>query len=125
MPTSWRFQKEIAGSGSLGDLGAHIIDLARFLVGEPTSVMGYTKTWINERPTGSGGMVKSDVDDGFVATMEFENGALGTVEATRFAKGRKNFNSFEINGENGSIQFNLERLNELNVYWANDTPDTT
>lgn len=125
MPTSWRFQKHIAGSGALGDLGAHIIDLARFLVGEPKYVSGMTHTWITERPDGSGGMVKSDVDDGFVAMMEFENGALGTVEATRFAKGRKNFNSFEINGENGSIQFNLERLNELNVFWAGDEPNTT
>lgn len=125
MPTSWRFQKNIAGSGALGDLGAHIIDLARFLVGEPKSVMGYSQNWISERPTGSGGMVKSDVDDGFVAAMEFDNGALGTVEATRFAKGRKNFNNFEINGENGSIQFNLERMNELNVFWATDEPNTT
>jgi predicted dehydrogenase len=125
MPTSWRFQKNIAGSGALGDLGAHIIDLARFLVGEPKSVMGYTQTWLTERPDGAGGMTKADVDDGFVAAMEFENGALGTVEATRFAKGRKNFNNFEINGENGSIQFNLERMNELNVFWAGDEPNTT
>lgn len=125
MPISWRFQKDIAGSGALGDLGAHIIDLARFLVGEPKSVMGYAQTWMKERPDGSGGMAKSDVDDGFVAAMEFENGALGTVEASRFAKGRKNHNSFEINGENGSIVFNLERLNELDVFWADDEPDTT
>jgi len=125
MPTSWRFQKEPAGSGALGDLGAHIIDLARFLVGEPTAVQGMTKTWITERPDGSGGMVTSDVDDGFVATMEFENGALGTVEATRFAQGRKNHNGFEINAENGSIFFNMERLNELNVYWRGEDPNTT
>lgn len=125
MEISWRFKKDIAGSGALGDLGAHIIDLARFLVGEPKSVMGYAQTWMTERPDGAGGMTKADVDDGFVAAMEFENGALGTVEATRFAKGRKNFNSFEINGENGSIQFNLERLNELNVFWADDKPNTT
>lgn len=125
MPSSWRFQKDVAGSGSLGDLGAHIIDLARFLVGEPKSVMGLAQTWLTERPDGSGGMVKSDVDDGFVALLDFENGALGTVEATRFAKGRKNFNSFEINGENGSIKFNLERMNELEVFWAHDEPNTT
>lgn len=125
MPISWRFQKDIAGSGALGDLGAHIIDLARFLVGEPKSVMGYAQTWMTERPDGSGGMTKADVDDGFVAALEFEGGALGTVEATRFAKGRKNFNSFEINAEHGSIQFNMERLNELNVYWADDEPNTT
>lgn len=125
MPISWRFKKDIAGSGALGDLGAHVIDLARFLVGEPKSVMGYTQTWMKERPDGQGGMAKADVDDGFVSAMEFENGALGTIEATRFAKGRKNFNNFEINGENGSIQFNLERLNELNVFWADDQPNTT
>jgi len=70
-------------------------------------------------------MIKSDVDDGFVALLDFENGALGTVEATRFGRGRKNFNSFEINAENGSIHFNLERLNELNVFWQHDSPDTT
>ena len=125
MPTSWRFQKDIAGSGALGDLGAHIIDLARFLVGEPKAVSGLARTWITERPDSSGGMVKSDVDDGFVALLDFENGALGTVEATRFAQGRKNYNSFEINAENGSIQFNLERLNELNVFWKGENPDTT
>ena len=125
METSWRYQKHIAGSGALGDLGAHIIDLARFLVGEPRSVSGLANTWITERPDGSGGMVKSDVDDGFVGLIDFENGALGTVEATRFAQGRKNFNNFEINAENGSIQFNLERLNELNVFWKGESPDTT
>ena len=125
METSWRFNQAIAGSGALGDLGAHIIDLARFLVGEPRAVSGLARTWITERPDGSGGLAKSDVDDGFVALLDFENGALGTVEATRFAQGRKNFNSFEINAENGSIVFNLERLNELNVYWKGEQPDTT
>lgn len=125
MPTSWRFNKAVAGSGALGDLGAHSLDLARFLVGEPKSVMGNTKTWLTERPDKSGNPVPSDVDDGFVAALEFENGALGTVEATRFAKGRKNLHSFEINAENGSIHFDLQRLNELNVYWADTEPDTT
>jgi predicted dehydrogenase len=125
MPISWRFQKDVAGSGSLGDLGAHIIDLARFLVGEPKQVMGKTQNWLPQRPDGSGKMVKSDVDDGVVALIEFEGGALGTVEASRFCPGRKNFNSFEINGENGSIQFNLERLNELNVFWKGEDPKET
>jgi predicted dehydrogenase len=125
MAISWRFQKDIAGSGALGDLGAHIIDLARFLVGEPKQVMGKTQNWLPQRPDGSGKMVKSDVDDAFVALMEFEGGALGTVEASRFCPGRKNYNSFEINGENGSIQFNLERLNELNVFWKGEEPRET
>ena len=77
MESTWRFQKDICGSGALGDLGAHIIDLARFLVGEPKAVSGLAQTWITERPDGSGGMIKSDVDDGFVALIDFENGALG------------------------------------------------
>ncbi|NLX09937.1 MAG: Gfo/Idh/MocA family oxidoreductase [Chloroflexi bacterium] len=127
MPTSWRFQKSVAGSGALGDLGSHIIDLARFLVGEPKQVMGMTQNWISQRPAGdgSGRMVPSDIDDAFVALVEFEGGALGTLEATRFAKGRKNHEVFEINGENGSIRFNLERLNELDVLWAGDEPRET
>ena len=127
MPTSWGFQKDSAGSGALGDLGSHIIDLARFLVGEPTSVMGMSQNWIKERPSGDdpNKMIPSDVDDAFVSLVEFENGALGTLEATRFAAGRKNYNAFEINAENGSIGFNMERLNELNVYWKGDDPKET
>ena len=125
MTISWRFQKDIAGSGALGDLGAHIIDLARFLVGEPQEVMGLTQNWMPQRPDGSGNMVPSDVDDGFVALLAFEGGAIGTVEASRFCPGRKNYNTFEINAEHGSIQFNLERLNELNVFWKGDTPKET
>jgi predicted dehydrogenase len=70
-------------------------------------------------------MVPSDVDDAFVSLLEFENGALGTLEASRFSQGHKNYNCFEINGEKGSIQFNLERLNELNVFWAGEDPKET
>jgi predicted dehydrogenase len=127
MPTSWRFQKDMAGSGALGDLGAHIIDLARFLVGEPKRVVGLTQNWLKERPSPGDPkkMVPSDVDDAFVSLFEFENGALGTLEASRFCQGRKNYNCFEINGEKGSIQFNLERLNELNVFWAGEDPRET
>jgi predicted dehydrogenase len=125
-PKIWRLDKSVAGSGALGDLGAHVLDLARFLVGEPKRVSGLTKTFIEERPLPDGsGKGKVDVDDAFLSMIEFENGAIGTVEASRFAQGRKNFNSFEINGENGSIQFNLERMNELNVFWANEDPKET
>ncbi len=86
-----------------------------------------TRTFIEERPLGdgSGKMGKVDVDDAFVSLFEFENGALGTLEASRFCQGRKNFNSLEINGENGSITFNLERMNEMNVYWAHEEPKET
>ena len=126
-PKIWRLDKNVAGSGALGDLAAHIIDLARYLVGEPTRVMGITKTFVTERPLpdNPNKMGKVDVDDAVITLLEFENGAIGTVEATRFAQGRKNYNSFEINGENGSIVFNLERLSELNVYWAHEEPKET
>ncbi len=125
-PKIWRLDKKVAGSGALGDLGAHIIDLGRYLVGEPRSVMGMTRTFVEERPLPDGsGKGKVDVDDAFVALLDFENGALGTVEASRFCQGRKNFNCLEINGEKGSIQFNLEKMNELNVFWANEDPKET
>lgn len=125
-PKIWRLDKSIAGSGALGDLGAHIIDLARFLVGEPKRIMGMTKTFIEERPLPDGsGKGKVDVDDAFISLFEFENGAIGTLEASRFCQGRKNYNSLEISGEKGTISFNLERLNELNVYWADDEPKET
>jgi predicted dehydrogenase len=125
-PKIWRLDKSVAGSGALGDLGAHIIDLGRFLVGEPKKVMGMTRTFVEERPLEDGsGKGKVDVDDAFVALMEFENGALGTVEASRFCQGRKNHEVLEINGEKGSIRFNLERLNELEVQWAGEEPKET
>jgi predicted dehydrogenase len=122
----WRLDKSVAGSGALGDLGAHIIDLGRFLVGEPKSVMALTKTFIKERPLpGDGGKAPVDVDDAFEAVVEFENGAVGTLEASRFAAGRKNHEVFEVNGSKGSIKFNLERFNELEVFWKEDAPKET
>lgn len=121
----WRLSKEQAGSGALGDLGAHIIDLGRYLVGEMKSVGALTRTFITERPTAEGGTGRVDVDDAFVSVVEFENGAIGTLEATRFAAGRKNHEVVEINGEKGTIRFNLERMNELEVYWVDEEPKET
>ncbi len=112
----WRLDASEAGSGVLGDLGTHIIDLARFLVGEPASVNGVTATFIKERAGESGATQQVGVDDAFVAAVQFENGAIGTLEASRFARGRRNHQVIEINGEKGSIVFNVERLNELEVY---------
>jgi predicted dehydrogenase len=109
-PHSWRMTKATAGSGALGDLGSHVVDLARFLIGEPTAVSATMKTFVTERP---GGTV--DVDDAFAATVEFASGAIGTLEASRLATGHKNGLVIEINGSNGSLRFNLERLNELEV----------
>lgn len=122
-PIVWRLEKETAGSGVLGDLGAHIIDLARFLVGEMTTVSAVTRTFIPERTNAAGERQAVDVDDAFAAVVEFENGALGTLEASRFALGRKNHNVFEINGERGSVVFNLERLNELEVHIPGQQPE--
>ena len=125
-PLIWRLQKPLAGSGALGDLGAHIIDVGRYLLGDVSSVSAMTKTFIKERPKlDESGMGTVTVDDAFAAVMEFESGAMGTVEATRFASGRKNALGFEINGEKGSIRFDLERLNELQVFWNDDEPKET
>lgn len=121
-PMVWRLKKDIAGSGALGDLGAHIIDLARFLVGEPTAVSGLTQTFVKERPTDDGGRDTVDVDDAFVSLVQFENGAIGTLEASRYANGRKNHQRIEINGSKGSIVFNMERLNELEVHLSDSEP---
>jgi predicted dehydrogenase len=108
----WRFERATAGSGALGDLGAHVIDLARYLVGEIEAVSGGTRTFKEGR----------DVDDAFEAVVEFENGAIGTIEASRFCPGRKNAFAWEINGSKGSIAFDLERLNELEVNLRGSKP---
>ncbi|MFN2134530.1 MAG: Gfo/Idh/MocA family protein [Candidatus Promineifilaceae bacterium] len=125
-PKIWRLDKDVAGSGALGDLGAHIIDLAHYLVGDMKTVAAMSETFIKERPLVDGeGSGIVDVDDAFVAAVEFTNGAIGTLEATRFAAGRKNHNTFEINGEKGSVRFNLERMNELDVFWVGEDHSET
>ncbi len=116
-PRVWRLQKAHAGSGALGDIASHSIDLARYLVGEITEVSGLLETFVPERPLPEGGgMGKVDVDDAALALVRFANGAIGTIEGTRFAPGRKNYNRFEVNGSRGSLAFDLERMNELELY---------
>jgi len=130
-PLVWRLQKEIAGSGAHGDLNAHIIDLARYLVGEIVEVVGHAQTFIKERPLlaetagglgakAKGGRGKVTVDDACIFLAEFSNGAIGTFEATRFAAGRKNYNRIEINGSKGSLAFCFERMNELEFFSRED-----
>ena len=116
-PKVWRLNKAEAGSGALGDLGSHIVDLGRYLVGEPVRVSGALTTFIKERPWGT-----VDVDDAFVATIEFENGAIGTLEGSRVALGRKNHMTWEINGTRGSVVFDQERMNELHVHLPGSLP---
>jgi predicted dehydrogenase len=115
---TWRFERSHAGSGAVGDLGAHIIDLARYLVGEIQALSAITRTFVPER---AGRRV--DVDDAFEAIVEFEQGAVGTLEASRLCPGRLNHLTFEINGTRGSVAFDLERLNELRLCRA-DAPET-
>jgi predicted dehydrogenase len=122
IPLVWRLRKEAAGSGALGDIASHSLDLARFLVGEISEVACALRTFIKERPLPDNPkkMGEVTVDDASAAIVHFANGALGTIEASRFATGRKNYNRFEINGSKGSIAFNLERMNELEVYLSSD-----
>jgi predicted dehydrogenase len=126
-PMTWRLQKETAGSGSLDDIGSHLVDLAQFLVGNITEVVGATETFIKERPLGEEGagaeMGRVTVDDAAAFLARLENGAMGTFEVTRLAPGRKARESFEINGSRGSVFFDLERMNELDVYLKDDSPD--
>ncbi|MER6280463.1 Gfo/Idh/MocA family protein [Streptomyces sp. NPDC059688] len=131
-PLTWRLRKEHAGSGSLGDLGAHIVDLAQYLAGERLAgVSALTETFVRERPlpggAGSGltampaaGTGTVTVDDAALFTGRFASGALASFEATRYATGRKNALRIELNGERGSLSFDLERLNEL---WFHDATE--
>jgi len=115
-PWSWRNDAETAGSGALGDLGAHTLDLVRFLVGDIDAVSGHLRTFVDERPVADGSERRPvTVDDAYSAQLELENGAMGTVEATRFGTGHKNDHTIEIEGTTGGLRFSLERLNELDV----------
>jgi len=117
-PLTWRMQADQAGSGALGDLGAHIVDLARFLTGdEIAGVSAVGATFVEERPLPGGeGAGRVTVDDAVVFSARFGSGALGSFEATRYAAGRKNGLRIELNGSAGSLAFDLERLNELEFY---------
>lgn len=127
-PLTWRLRKDQAGSGVSGDLGSHIIDLARYLVGEFKEVQGTGETFVKERDivndTGGRVGVKRgvDVDDATLFTCRFDNGALGVFEVSRVAGGRKNYEYIEINGSKGSLIFNLERMNELRFFSREDPP---
>lgn len=134
-PLVWRLQQEIAGSGAHGDLNAHLIDLAHYLIGDISEVVGMSETFIKERPLPdeTGGLSATSgktaetgpvtVDDATLFLARFENGALGSFEATRFATGHRSTNSFEINGSKGSVIFDFERMNELQVYFSEDKED--
>ena len=132
-PLTWHLRKEKAGAGPHFDLNSHSVDLARYLIGEIDAVTALTTTFIKERPLPGAGAATLSAGSGEAAEMgdvteddatfmlaEFENGAIGSFEASRFAPGRKNFNYFEIYGSKGSIVWNLERMNELQLFQRDD-----
>jgi len=129
-PLVWRLQRERAGSGALGDIGAHIIDAGQFVTGQRiTGVSAVTETFVRRRPllastagglsaTGGAETGEVTVDDAALFTARFEGGGLGSFEATRFATGRKNALRIEVNGSVGSLAFDFEAMNELQFYDA-------
>ena len=134
-PLVWRLQKDRAGSGALGDIGAHIVDLAQHVLGASiTGVSGLTETFVKERPlpaassglsaAGSSEMGEVTVDDAALFLARFSSGAIGTFEATRFASGRKNALRIEVNGSKGSLAFDFESMNELQFHDHTEGPET-
>ncbi len=122
-PLVWRLQGKIAGSGTHGDINAHIIDIGRYLVGEFSEVCGHLETFIKERPIpGTKKKGKVTVDDAAITLGKFKNGALACLEASRFALGRKNHIQVEVNGSKGSLVFDFEDMNRLK-YFNNADPD--
>lgn len=124
-PLVWRLQSQVAGSGAHGDINAHIIDLGRHLVGEFAEVSGVMETFVKQRPVraGSRKVGRVTVDDAVSVIGRFRNGALANLEATRFAAGRKNGLTLEINGSGGSLVFDLEEMNRLRFYNVRDPHD--
>jgi len=122
-PWSWRNDAELAGSGALGDLGAHTVDLLRFLVGAADGagdierLSGQLRTFVDERPLPDDEATRPvTVDDAYTAQLDFAEGAVGTLEATRFGTGHKNDHTIAVEGSAGALRFSLERLNELEVH---------
>jgi predicted dehydrogenase len=134
-PLSWRLDKEKAGSGALGDIGAHIVDLTQYITGDRISeINGRLETFVKERPVaaehsglaGTAGAERGPVtvDDAAIFLARFGSGALGVFEATRFATGRKNSIRIEINGSAGSLAFDFEDMNLLHYYDASEDSRT-
>ena len=129
-PLTWRLRKETGGAGTLADLGSHLVDLAHFLVGPITEVVGTAETFVKERPLpGTDAehpeMGEVTVHEAAAFLARFAGGAMGTFEVSPLVPGRKARESFEINGSRGSILFDLERINELQVYFEDDPPEVS
>jgi predicted dehydrogenase len=113
VPLLWRMDKDVAGSGVTGDLHSHIVDISSYLAGDIQSVAAASQIFVGERERPEGGKSKIEIEDASVFVCRYAGGALGHFEATRFANGRKNANTFELNGENGSLYFDLEDMSRL------------
>jgi predicted dehydrogenase len=128
-PINWRLQKETSGSGTNGDINAHIIDLGRYLVGEFQAICGLLHTFVTERPLANSSakvprkMGKVTVPDAAMLIGRMENGVLANLEATRYAPGRKNHIEVEINGSKGSLYFDFEDMNRLKFFNGDDPKD--
>jgi predicted dehydrogenase len=122
LPITWRHINKYSGSGALGDLGSHLLSISQFILGDITSVNALSKIVIPKRPKHVGSTELADVenDDLIIILAEYENGAAGTIGASRVATGRKNYLAFEIQGTDGSVCYSLERMNEVNVYFISD-----
>ena len=120
VPLVWRMDKDVAGSGVTGDLHSHIVDISNYLAGEIESVAGTSRIFVDERERPEGGRVPVEIEDASIFVAQYAGGAIGHFEATRFANGRKNGNTFEINGDHGSLYFNLEDMSRL---WYFDSGD--
>ena len=123
LPMTWRFQRKTAGSGALGDLGTHIIDWARLLVGEISQVISLNRTYITERALPDGGRATVDIDDDTSLLVEFDTGAHGAMHFAWTAPGHKSDAAFEIHGSEGSLSFDWEHMNELRLYDSRDPGD--
>jgi predicted dehydrogenase len=139
-PMTWRLQKERAGSGALGDIGAHIVDLTQHITGQHlTGVTGLLETFVKQRPVADAGagllggdrvngsaaqLADVTVDDAAGFLARFSGGAMGVFEATRFATGRKNSIRLEVNGSRGSLAFDFEDMNVLEFYDADEPSET-
>ena len=124
-PWSWRNDRAVCGSGAHGDLNAHLIDMTRFLCGlEFEAVCGIEQTYTKKRKDAAGKLRPVDVDDAFAFLARLSGGVIGTFESTRVAPGRKNHNRIEVSGERGSLVWNLERMNELEVFRYDEPRDS-
>jgi predicted dehydrogenase len=125
LPITWRHINKFSGSGALGDLGSHLLSVSQFILGDIINVNALSKIVIPQRPKQAGSTELANVENDDLITIlaEYENGAVGTIGASRVATGRKNYLTFEIQGTEGSVYYSLERMNEVNVYFTSDNSE--